>query len=372
MAIHRTALAAVLTGALALTTLSGFTTKPAAEGIDECSVNKEEFPLQGEDWVRWVPDVGHPVFWGYQDVGPAQGAPGESRVYYPSLDGSPQNARIAKQCAADYPVVLFLHGQPPAGESTPQYNQDFHRIGADLARSGYVVVAPSYRASLPGPWGAQQSVVEAMADVHWVRTEWTNAQWVDPRLESSAVIGHSYGALLAARVAAQIHEFRAFVSLSGPYQELDDASTLIQSIATPTFFVWADGHAPGIGLENLDGNPPLWDLFGRPKHRAVFKGEHFDYLDHPGLAPVGPCHPAIGGALADLATLFVARNLPIPAGGTEVAIELTKPQVPLTLEQEFYAGAHLAGLDLVEHKDGCHIDIRWDVNGVTGDREIGP
>jgi pimeloyl-ACP methyl ester carboxylesterase len=376
MAINRRALAAAFTAALAFTTLTAFTTdKPIEGGIDECSVNKDDTPKGlnplADDMVTWVPDVGHPVFWGYQDVGPAQGAPGDIRIYYPSLDGSPQNARIAKQCASRYPVVLFLHGQPPAGESTPQYHQEFHRVGRDLAKSGYVVVAPSRRASLPDATSAPAMIAEAKADLAWVRSQWSESTWVDPLPESTAVMGHSYGALLAARFAAANPDIRAFASLSGPYQELNDATTLFAALTSPSFFAWAEGSGPSLGLEDLDGNPPLYNSLNLPKYAAVFKGEHFDYIDDTGMSPAGPCHPLMGGALADLATLFIAEAMPIPLGGTEVPFDLKKPQVSLTFEQEFYAGSHLSSLDAIESQAGCRIDLKWTINATFGSRVIG-
>ncbi len=377
MAINRRALGAVITAALALTTLTAFSSKqPIEGGIDECSVYEDDTPKGlnplADDVVKWVPDVGHPVFWGYQDVGQAEGAPGDIRIYYPSLDGTPQNARIAKQCSTPYPVVLFLHGQPPAGDSSPLYHQEFHRIGRDLAKSGYIVVAPARRASLPDATSAPAMITEAKADLDWVRTQWSKKKWVDPSFESTAVMGHSYGALLAARFAAANPDIRALASLSGPYQELNDATTLFQALKAPSFFAWADGSGPGIGLENLDGNPPLYDsLVNLPKYGAVFKGEHFDYIDDTRLSPAGPCHPLMGGALADLATLFVAEMMPVPFGGTNVPFDLKKPQVSLTLEQEFYAGSHLKAVELIEGQDGCRIDLKWTINATFGSRVIG-
>jgi pimeloyl-ACP methyl ester carboxylesterase len=376
MAINRRALAAAFTAALALTTLTAFTSDKQLEGgIDECSVNEDDTPKGlnplADDMVKWVPDVGHPVFWGYQDVGAAQGAPGDIRIYYPSLDGTPQNARIAKQCSTPYPVVLFLHGQPPAGDSSPLYHQEFHRIGRDLAKSGYIVVAPGRRAGVPDGANAQAMVDEAMEDLAWVRTQWSNKKWVDPLIESTAVAGHSYGALLAARVAAAYPQLRAFVSFSGPYTHLNDPVQALEAVKMPSFFAWANGTGQNLIYEDLDGNPPLWDLFAQSKYGAVFKGEHFDYIDDTRMSPAGPCHPLIGGALADLATLFVAMHLPVPFGGTEVPLDLTKPQVSLTFEQEFYAGSHLKAVELIEGQDGCRVDLRWDVDGDAGDRVIG-
>ncbi len=41
-----------------------------------------------------------------------------------------------------------------------------------------------------------------MRDIDWVRTQWREAKWVAQSLGSTAVAGHSFGALLAADLAA--------------------------------------------------------------------------------------------------------------------------------------------------------------------------
>jgi hypothetical protein len=78
--------------------------------------------------IDWTPDLGHPLFWGVQDLGTAQGAPRDMLIYYPSLEGSPTNAPIHQRCLTRWPVVLFLHGQPPTGVPTrglpPQVDAD--------------------------------------------------------------------------------------------------------------------------------------------------------------------------------------------------------------------------------------------------------
>ena len=63
--------------------------------------------------VDWTPDILHPMFWGFQDLDTSNGAPGPLRIYYPTYEGTPQNAPILKLCLIRYPVVLFTHGQAP-------------------------------------------------------------------------------------------------------------------------------------------------------------------------------------------------------------------------------------------------------------------
>ena len=355
----------MLTGAVLVTALSAFTVPRHTKvgGEDRCS-------LEGatDDVATWVPDVGHPVLAGYQDVDEADGAPGDIRIYYPTLDIFPENARIVEQCDSPYPMVLLLHGQPPAGPAPANYHREFHWIATGLARSGYVVVAPEWRARLSPSDTAWSLVAEAAADLWWVRFNWSESQYVDTRIQSTAVVGHSYGALLAARFADMFWDIGAFVSLSGPYRELtNEYSDVLHAVEAPSFYVWANG---GGNDENLDWPDSLWDGLSRPRYATVFKGEHFDYLDDTGASPAGPCHPLVGHALADLTTLFIARNLPI--GDIDVPVDLTVPHVELTGVQAVYAANHLKALDAIESEDDCSIDMRWDTSGQTGNRHIGP
>jgi pimeloyl-ACP methyl ester carboxylesterase len=368
MTLHRRGLLAGLAGASMLGVLPGCTRDQLEDVLDTC-------PTSTADSVSWVPDAGHPVFWGFQDVGTAQGAPRDIRIYYPSTGGSPQDAPILKQCVGRWPVVLFLHGQNPKGTTLAGYHRKFQLIGADLARSGYVVVAPNHDAVEPVPDNAPALVAAVMADLAWVRQQWNDHKWVDQQLASTAVVGHSFGALLGARVAAAHPEIGAYVSLSGGFNPLPDALPALQAITAPSLFMWGQGgDAILLSFEELDGAGKLWDKLTQPKYAAPFQGEHFDYLRDAdaGSAQRGPCAALIGGAAADLATLFISAHLPVPLTHTQIPIGLTKPQVQLTQEQEFFAGAHLSSIEQITTHAGCRIDLRWNVDGVTGSRRLGP
>src|ERR1044072_7990922 len=79
--------------------------------------------------VDWTPDILHPMFWGFQDLDAANGnAPGPLRIYYPTYEGTPQNAPILKLCLIRYPVVLFMHGQAPCLPD-PNYFKRWHILG---------------------------------------------------------------------------------------------------------------------------------------------------------------------------------------------------------------------------------------------------
>ena len=63
--------------------------------------------------VDWWPNPAQPVFYGYQDLDESTGAPRPLRIWYPSVDGHPEGAGVLKLCLVRWPLVLFLHGEPP-------------------------------------------------------------------------------------------------------------------------------------------------------------------------------------------------------------------------------------------------------------------
>ncbi len=198
-----------------LAAASGLTLLSGCGDLIEHIVDTCPTDTAGPGGIDWVPDVAHPVFWGFQDLTTADGAPRTMRIYYPSHAGTPQGAPILQMCLFRWPVVLFLHGQPPAGVSGTGYHRRWLRIPYVLARSGYVVVVPSYTAQPPSD--DPEPITAAVNDIAFVRTAWTNSKWVDRLPEQTAVSGHSYGALLAARVAGAHREFGAYAGLSGPF-----------------------------------------------------------------------------------------------------------------------------------------------------------
>jgi hypothetical protein len=85
--------------------------------------------------VTWIPDIGHPVFFGFEDHSVSTGAPRDMRIYYPTFEGTPQNAPVLRVCIGRWPVVLFLHGQTPAGGSNGPGHLKWQRFALVLARS---------------------------------------------------------------------------------------------------------------------------------------------------------------------------------------------------------------------------------------------
>lgn len=356
------------------TTLAGGTLLPAAS-LSGCAellrVLAEACPADPAEsgGVDWTPDVLHPLFYGFRDLGSADGAPGTLRVWYPSYEGFTDGPPILKLCLVRWPVVLFLHGQPPCPDVN--YYRRWSMLPAVLARSGYVVVVPSHTADFPDTAGSP-AVANALSFIDWVRSGWEHAKWVDARAEATAVAGHSYGALLAARVAQARPAISAYVGLSGPWLEFSNPVPVLQAIGAPSFFMWADGDDPIRGaLESLDGG--LWNQISTPKHAAVFPGEHFDYL-----RPWAGCNftrgscTLIEAVAAELVALFIARHVPVSLSQSQIPVTLDPPGVTLTQKQQFFAGGHLNGLRQIETRQGCRVNLRWVDGAASGSRQLGP
>src|SRR5688572_24986566 len=67
-------------------------------------------PPNDDPPIGWGPSLLAPVFYGCADYDATVGAPTKLRVFYPSLDGSPQCAPFLGG-PGRFPLVLFLHGR---------------------------------------------------------------------------------------------------------------------------------------------------------------------------------------------------------------------------------------------------------------------
>ncbi len=332
----------------------------------------------GDAGIDWVPDAMHPVAAGFQDLGVTDGAPGPVRVWYPSAEAHwvTRDAKVLQHCTARWPVVLFLHGAEPCDLPVP-HDPDYYKRWADLpaslARSGYVVLVPAHSQNKP-TGGAEVPFVSSFID--WARNVWEHAESLDPRPDALAVAGHSFGGVLTGRLAQSRNDVSAFVSLSGAFGTLarDDMLDVLGSLRKPTFFMWSD-TATGFENENLDVLQ-AWDTLRCQRYGCVFDGGHFDYIrllgSDCGEQP-GACHLTKAVA-ADLATLFLARTLPVAGSPTRMPFDLTLPLVaPLSPTQQTYAAGHLGGIRLLEETANrdCRFDLRWKLNPQQGSRHLG-
>lgn len=311
--------------------------------------------------VTWIPDVGRPVAWGEEHLTEADGAPMPLSIYYPSARFLPPRPML-QRCAWRFPLVLFIHGQSPSPATAANYHRAWWRIPVALARSGHVVLVPHHSPNAATPASAMDPAVD------WLFASWHGAPWVNRRIESRAVIGHSYGALIAARYAAAHPGIGAMGSLGGVFTEDTDPTGLLASIPCPAFFMFADGD-PFEDLRFPVAGPLISKVPG-DRYACIYTGSHFDYLEQsfPGVDERGPCS-MVAEVAADLLALFVGSNL---HSLTRIAVDLKPPVVQRTPEQEALAIQYLHAQDRVRGRDGCAIKLQWTVSGETGERRIAP
>ena len=334
--------------------------------------------------IAWLPNALAPVFWGFQDVSPiasqatevlsrieplATGSPTPVRILFPTLDGSPQNARPL-QIERQYPLIVLCHGNC---QGDPAHYLDWAGsvIAIQLARAGYVVAVPH----LPGITGTVPPVesdrdFDLVQDVvTWMYAQWAHADILAPN-QNKAIFGHSWGALLAGRLAAN-GGFRAYISMSGEWADwFNSLGSVLPEITVPGFYIW--GANAGLDVAPL---PSLqWnDLIHEPKHKALVDGmSHFDYLP-PGVTPCnpgrGPCVHA-REMIADIVTMFMAKYAPpptLPALPGRIPVTLVPPRLALTAEQEFYAGGYLNGFALFAGDPApCQLTLSYETSAGSG------
>jgi pimeloyl-ACP methyl ester carboxylesterase len=290
-----------------------------------------------------------------------------------------------KKCDVRWPLVLFLHGRPPC-DGTAGANDGYFRrwtaIPAALAKGGYVVVAPGYGAVL---MPSQQLVASMLRVIDWVRDirvahpglpsrraapptvfGWENARFVD--MQRTAVIGHSWGGLLAAAVAAAQPAVTSYIGLDAGFLEQPNPVPLLQGIPGAKLFIW---KAVGGFGDLIDLG--VWDNVGTPKHAAEFPGEHFDFLPPtPGCnAARGGC-PLIEAVTADLCALFIARTTPVGGVAPPIPVSLAPPDVALTPTQQFFGANRLDGLRRFASQSGCSMTLQWETPADNGSRQLGP
>jgi pimeloyl-ACP methyl ester carboxylesterase len=313
--------------------------------------------------IGWRPTVLTPVFWGRQIAEPDRCLPALTRIYYPSLDGAVQNAPLLELCGR-FPLILFLHGHCSEEEN---HIYRWERTLAQLARCGFVVAAP-FLSLGSGP--LQQEPFDRALDVlRWMRREWTGRSVLLPA-PHTGVCGHSYGAMVACRVAVS-QPVSAFASMSAGWHEWSTYGPTpipLFQLAVPSVHMWG---TEGLFSDAL--SEPDFAKIASPRHRVIFEGgEHWLYLQNQsgGCVPSGGgCH-LLGAVAGDLLAGFFARYLPMPElAGTASTIppSLVPPEVDLSFEQAFYAGGHLGGLRGLPFSNNCRIRTAWVVGSGSGE-----
>lgn len=313
--------------------------------------------------IGWRPSVLTPVFWGRQIVEPDNCLPALTRIYYPSLDGAVQNAPLLQLCG-QFPLILFLHGHC---QQEDNHVYRWERTLAQLARSGFVVAAPL----LPIGSGPQQQQAFDMAlrVLRWMRRKWSGRFVLLPA-PATGVCGHSYGAMMACRVAVS-QQASAFASMSAGWHEWSTFGTTplpLFELAVPSVHMWGTEGLFSDAISDAD-----FAQIATPRHRIVLEeGEHWLYLQGQsgGCAPTGGgCH-LLGAVAGDLLAGFFARYLPpseLVETGAAIPPSLVPPEIDLTFEQEFFAGAHLMGLKGLPFSEGCRVRTAWATGTDSGE-----
>ena len=318
--------------------------------------------------IGWQPSLFAPVFYGARDYLPngSDGPPTPCRVFFPSIDGAVFDAPILEGCCR-YPLIVFAHGN--CAEPGGDHYQKWFQLPAVLARCGYVVVLPSLPLTAGGayPWDNDAELRLLEDVISWMRNGWEHRAVLLPA-PATGIAGHSYGALLASRLALEA-PISAYVSLSGVWSEWPATPpNRVRELAMPKLFTWGSGI--GDVQAQFDAG---WSQLQRPRHKALFDDAgHWDYLS-PGASVCegarGSC-PLVSPLAADLVSIFFSKYLaPECWPGLEQAVAdtLLPPRLNLTQEQQFFAGGHLMSFSLLgPSRPGCKVTLSWATSNEPG------
>jgi hypothetical protein len=330
--------------------------------------------------IGWQPSVFTPVFYGHSDhtvrlplvpdvvaaslARPRPGAelPGVTarlRVFYPSVDGSPTDAPLLRNCGR-YPLVVFAHGH--CGEA--DHFQKWFEVPATLARCGNVVLVPELPATNGGTSPSQNDAeVDLLGRlIRWARTDSEYADVLMPH-PATGLAGHSFGAGLTGRLIVEnLVAVKGHASLSGTYP------TALESRGIPKFLTW------GTGVEDLLVPIVDWqDRLAAPAHVVEVHGAgHWDYLPQGRSTCTGQRGECalVPALVADVVALFFARHMPpekwadaglswLPLPWFRVHRSLQPPPLLLTTEQRFFAGGHFAAWRLLNDRSECGLTLNW-------------
>jgi pimeloyl-ACP methyl ester carboxylesterase len=323
--------------------------------------------LQPECPIDWAPSLIAPVFHGFRDFA----TPG-MRVYFPSLDGSPQNAELLVKCER-YPLVIFIHGDC-GGDPIRQWIS----LPQHLARSGYVVAVTQFGGV---PATGDPALTAPLREVHdFMRNTWEFRDRLLPS-PNTAVVGHSFGGTLAAQLAGEI-PVAALASLSGAFGQAQNPIALLSGLRVPSLFLWNKVDDINLGAE-LDGGG-MFASVTAPKHAVLFKtGAHGDYMsgDSPRCSRQSTC--ALVRPLAtDFVTTFLSKYVRPEFAFTAFTFVpeslFVRPQdLPAPPENGFYAGSYLLGMQssrLVSAQPNipCSAEIRFATTVSTGTTFLRP
>ncbi len=308
----------------------------------------------GGDVCLWQPSIWQPVSLGIEQVGPAQGAPLNMYVLYPTATGPAYGAPILEGCSNKFPIIVFVHGacnSSHGGTSFAYYEQWLPTLAA-LAGAGYVVLLYD-RSGHEGAYDTDQYIeVNYIAELLlWVTKYWNAGDLLDA--SRTGIIGHSFGAVAALQFVAETGIPFAYASLSGVFTQFTDPTQqwLYKSLNIPSLFMLGTGtddekvgSSQPMQAANCDPagharEPFLWDAISDPVHSVVFDGgQHWDYLaDFTCGESNGPC-PVQWLLTGDVLVTFFSRYMP-----TVLTLPVREDLVPPTSVEIAATANMLAG-----------------------------
>jgi hypothetical protein len=193
-------------------------------------------PVPPECKLGWQPSIMAPVFFGYREMRPEDGPPMKAFIAFPTIGTRPHEAVPVTGCGR-FPLVLLLNGQCIA---EPDHFERWALMATSLARAGYVVAVPDIDHTDP-PWDSETELAGVHQLLSWMRGGWEVSSILLPR-HATAVIGHSYGALLAGRLAAdQAHPFSAYVFAKRSVAGVHHLAAAIIPLGPPVTFHMGHG-----------------------------------------------------------------------------------------------------------------------------------
>jgi dienelactone hydrolase len=289
--------------------------------------------------VAWTPAPLTPVWSGFDDFGPSEGAPMQIRVWFPSFTSG---GSLLRECGR-FPLIVLVNGQCQ-NDTNPHLH--WGPIATSLARSGYVVAAPNFGGGIDFNSQAHFNLLEAA--VQWMRGTSPFASVTFPW--EIGVAGHSYGGLLAMRYAlrATIPPVSTIAILGSAIGE-DTANLDLLRIRFNGFRLFCWGGRDTFGqVPDRD-----WSAAAGPGHAVRFgQANHWDFFPTSpptpcavGLSERGPCTDT-WKLTTDVLTIFFGKylhphlgSLPLP----HLPSSLIPPPLELTPAQAPFAAGHLEG-----------------------------
>ena len=312
--------------------------------------------------VSWTPAPLTPVWSGFDDFGPGDGAPMEIRVWFPSFTAG---GSLLQDCGR-FPLIVLVNGQCQ-NDTSPHLH--WGPIATSLARSGYVVAAPDFGGLIA--FNSQADFNRLESTVQWMRGRSPFSSVTFPW--EIGIAGHSYGGLLGMRYAlrATIPPVSTIAVLGAAVgEDVPNLDLLRIRFNGFRLFCW--------GADDLFGQVPDrdWSAAAGPGHAVRFgQGNHWDFFPTSpptpcatGLNERGPC-ASTWKLTADVLTIFFGKYLHPHLGSlplNHLPSSLIPPPLNLTRAQVPFAAGHLEGFrELDDDETACAGVSRWRTNFTT-------